>query len=150
MRCRFICLVCLSFIGIFPVSGSIAESQNKLLFLSVSSEDTLIDGVPEGFDIKQFTSRLNKELIKKLDDKGLSIDKENYKYKIKIDIDSVAHKWRHFHFRSQYIVKYSYKLIDADQKDLLILKNDQVNEDQSDLIDEVTEDIVKNVLETVK
>ena len=147
MYIRFIGAVAIILLS-FNVSA--AEQINRLVYLTVLSEDALLDGVPDEFDIKQFTSRLNKELVKRLDDKGFSIDKDNYGYKLKIEIDSMAHKLRPFHFKSQYIINYKVKLIDSDHKELLKTKNNQVNEDQIDLIDEVSEDIINNLVGVVK
>jgi hypothetical protein len=85
-----------------------------------------------------------------MDDKGFTINNDYYKYKLKIDIDSMAHKLRPFHFKSQYIIGYKVILFDSDQNELLRTKNNQINEDQIDLIGEVTEDVLNNVLGIIK
>jgi hypothetical protein len=124
-----------------------AEPQNKAVSLTVLSEGVMFDGVPSEFDIKLFAAKLNKELASRLDDKGFPVSSESYKYKLKVDIDSVAHKLRPFHFKVQYLVKYKYSLSDSDKKELLKEKDVAINEDQSDLIDELSEDVIKKIIE---
>jgi len=131
---RLIVLACLLVAGV---------SHAQEIQVTVSSADAILDGTPRDFDLKQFTARLDKSLAKKLDEKS---DKNGTASKLILSIDSMGHKLRPFHFKSQYVAKYSYKLVDHNQKTILDSKNDQVNEDQIDLIDEIVEDIANKVL----
>jgi len=93
--------------------------------VTVTSDDVLFDGVPSSFDIKRFSSSLEKELSGRI---PASTD-------VNLVIRSVAHKVRVFHFKAQYVVTYSYNKTKAEA----------INEDQRDLIDEICDEVAKSI-----
>lgn len=97
--------------------------------VTVTSDDVLFDGVPRSFDIKRFSSSLEKELSGRV---PVGTD-------VNLVIRSVAHKVRVFHFKAQYVVTFSYSV--ADNK----TKAEAINEDQRDLIDEICDEVVKSI-----
>ncbi|KAF0218084.1 MAG: hypothetical protein FD174_3104 [Geobacteraceae bacterium] len=146
MKCRVFLLVGIMVMGLFATYVSAEQNKSKAISVSVSSDDILLDGTPSEFDIKQFTSKLNKVLLAKLDDKSLRIDNDKFDYLLKVDIESMKHKFLPFQFGVSYIIDYKYKLLNTEKKELLRQKSNGRNFDQFDLIDEVTNEIVKNVL----
>lgn len=146
MKYRIFLLMGIMVLGVFASSVSAEQNKSKAISVTVSSDDTLLDGMPSGFDLKQFTLKLNNVLLSKLDDKGLKINNDEFDYLVKVDIQSMKHKVLPFHFGVSYIIDFKYKLLDADKKELLREKSDGRNFDQFDLIDEVTNELVKNVL----
>jgi hypothetical protein len=146
MKYRVCLLMFIMVMGVFTTSVLAEQNKSKTVSVLVSSDDTILDGMPSDFDLKQFTQKLTKMLLRKMKDEGIKIDNDKFDYLVKVDIELMRHKLLPFHFGISYVIDYKYVLLNADKKELLRVKSDGNNFNQIELINEVTTEIVKGVL----
>lgn len=115
---------------------------SPVISVSVSADELILDGVPSGFDAKSFALRIKKNIKSNLEDKTYTINNEKYDYSAEVEVDSVAHKLRPFHFKAQYRVEYSYKIMDANKKIIYKAKSHRINEDVADVAGEIAYDVM--------
>jgi hypothetical protein len=92
MKYRVCLLMFIMVMGVFTTSVLAEQNKSKTVSVLVSSDDTILDGMPSDFDLKQFTQKLTKMLLRKMKDEGIKIDNDKFDYLVKVDIELMRHK----------------------------------------------------------
>jgi hypothetical protein len=110
----------------------------SVIAIEYSTENVLLDGLPEGINLDTVNKRIVNTMKEKLSTIGM--DDRGQKIKIKYQVDYFGHKFNGFWVR--YVLKYRLELLDPNGS-ILFKKNLEVyNKDIMKMIDEMTDDMI--------
>ncbi len=117
--------------------------------LTSSTDNALIDGVPESFDFKSFNNRVMSETAKKLTSQGVKVlsqpNEEKEKTTAQFKIDYMGHKFRVFMISPGYKVKYNLTVKSPSGVTLCSKNNEMGDSNLLDLANEIAEYLTKNI-----
>jgi len=140
--------ILLSLVMLLGFSGFATAASLPVEFTG-TTENAIIDGVPESFDIKNFHNRVMMETNSRLAAKGVKLlptpNDEKEKITAKYKVDYVGHKFRVFMVSPGYKIKYNITVTSATGAVLCSKNNNMGDSNLLDLANEIAEYLTKNI-----
>jgi hypothetical protein len=140
----------ISLLFIFLIQSPASISANNFEKFSVnaieaSTENILLDGLPDGINIETVNKRVVHKLNEKILAAGMGDHGQAKKIKIKYQVDYFGHKFNGFWVR--YVLKYNLQLMDMNNNILLKQNMDVYDKNIFDVIEEMADDVMKAVVD---